>query len=246
MSKIVVDQIQKSGGVALTLPTSDGTSGQNLVTDGSGALSFAAAAQVAQISKYSKAFTVTGSSYNATNKIMWTDVVTGVSTDDILIVKISARMNSTSNFRTRIIGVDSGGTAITSGYLGAGYNDFYEGSSETNSTTNNSNQGWLQFPGYTTAYGTNSDSYGNGMLFEYEACPHKYGSTGGHHHRVRTTYQQDTSYTHPNFSDMAWGSYGSNAPPATWHGVMIYPNGGSWDTTYNNNVVTVEIITKNA
>jgi len=44
MSKIVVDQIQKSGGAALTLPSSDGVAGASLVTDGSGALSFAAPA----------------------------------------------------------------------------------------------------------------------------------------------------------------------------------------------------------
>lgn len=40
MSKIVVDQIQKSGSVALTLPTADGTAGQSMVTDGAGQLSF--------------------------------------------------------------------------------------------------------------------------------------------------------------------------------------------------------------
>lgn len=43
MSKIVVDQVQKSGGVALTLPTSDGANGQFLQTDGSGNLAFASA-----------------------------------------------------------------------------------------------------------------------------------------------------------------------------------------------------------
>lgn len=40
MSKIVVDQIQKAGSVALTLPTADGTAGQYMQTNGSGALSF--------------------------------------------------------------------------------------------------------------------------------------------------------------------------------------------------------------
>lgn len=41
MSKIVVDQIQKSGGAAFSLPTTDGTAGQIMVTDGAGNLSFA-------------------------------------------------------------------------------------------------------------------------------------------------------------------------------------------------------------
>ncbi|WP_395160451.1 hypothetical protein [Ilumatobacter sp.] len=41
MSKIIVDQIQKSGGTALSLPSTDGTGGQFLGTDGAGNLSFA-------------------------------------------------------------------------------------------------------------------------------------------------------------------------------------------------------------
>ena len=41
MSKIVVDQVQKSGGPALTLPAADGTAGQYMQTNGSGTLSFA-------------------------------------------------------------------------------------------------------------------------------------------------------------------------------------------------------------
>ena len=41
MSKIVVDQIQKTGGTALTVPSADGSAGQFLKTDGSAALSFA-------------------------------------------------------------------------------------------------------------------------------------------------------------------------------------------------------------
>ena len=40
MSKIIVDSIQKSGGPALSLPIADGTSGQSMVTNGSGQLSF--------------------------------------------------------------------------------------------------------------------------------------------------------------------------------------------------------------
>lgn len=42
MSKIVVDQIQKSGSVALTLPAADGSAGHVMTTNGAGQLSFAA------------------------------------------------------------------------------------------------------------------------------------------------------------------------------------------------------------
>jgi hypothetical protein len=44
MSKIIVDSIQTTGGTAFSLPTSDGSAGGALQTDGSGNLSFAAAA----------------------------------------------------------------------------------------------------------------------------------------------------------------------------------------------------------
>jgi hypothetical protein len=42
MSKIVVDQMQKSGGVALTLPLTDGSNGYLMQTNGAGVLSFTA------------------------------------------------------------------------------------------------------------------------------------------------------------------------------------------------------------
>jgi len=246
MSKIVVDEIQKSGGVALTLPAADGSSGDTLQTDGSGSLSFAAPA-VVQTTKYSKSFAVTGSSSAAaSNKIMWTDVKSGISTDDILLVRVEGKVASTNNFQIRIQGSDSSGNPITTGYLGSGHNDYYNGSNESNSSTNNSNQGWLSFPGYTTAYGTNSDSYGYGIAFVYEACIHRYGTTGGHHHMVRYWYQQDTSYNQPNFGTIVWNNYASNNPPATWHGIHVYPTSGSWNTSNNNNVISVELTTNNA
>jgi hypothetical protein len=50
MSKIVVDQFQKSGGAAFTLPTSDGTNGQFMKTDGAGNLVFGAGPVVDVIS----------------------------------------------------------------------------------------------------------------------------------------------------------------------------------------------------
>lgn len=65
MSKLIVDQIQKSGGVALTLPSSDGASGTNLVTNGSGVLSFAAPISASVIAadtalSYGSVFTSSG------------------------------------------------------------------------------------------------------------------------------------------------------------------------------------------
>lgn len=246
MSKIIVDEIQKSGGAALSLPTADGTNGQTLQTDGSGNLSFQTiSAPTVQTCKFSKAFAITGSSYSSTNKIMWTDVLSGINTDNIIMVRIEGKLAATSNFLVRMMGADASGNAITNGYLAAGWGDFYNGGSTTDSNRHNSNNGYLDFPGYTTAYGSNSDSYGYGIAFVYEACIHKHGNTGGHHHRINYWYQQDTSYDYPNHGMMAWNNYASSAPPATWHGIHIYPSSGSWDTNYMNNVVSVELTTNN-
>jgi len=44
MSKIIVDQIQKTGGTAFTMPSTDGSANSTLQTDGAGNLSFAAPA----------------------------------------------------------------------------------------------------------------------------------------------------------------------------------------------------------
>ena len=43
-SKIIVDQVQKSGGTAFTLPASDGSVNQLMKTDGSGNLGFVSSA----------------------------------------------------------------------------------------------------------------------------------------------------------------------------------------------------------
>lgn len=246
MSKIIVDQIQKSGGAALTLPSADGTAGQLLVTDGAGVLSFASETQTIQTCVYSKAFALTGANdTDPLNMVKWTDVLAGVTVDNIIQVKISGHLRATTNFKPRVIGVDSQGNNITTGYLGAGYNDYYNGSTETNSTSNNSNQGWLEFPGYTNAYGSNSDSYGNGIQFEYMMTPHKFGNSGGHFHQIKYTYQQNTSYDHPNHGTVNWNNLGTNTPPASWEGVRIYPTAGTWDTTDHGNLIVVEILTLN-
>ena len=49
MSKVTTTQIEKTGGVALTLPTSDGTSGQSMLTNGSAVLSFGTATDTTKL-----------------------------------------------------------------------------------------------------------------------------------------------------------------------------------------------------
>jgi hypothetical protein len=49
MSKLIVDQVQKTAGTAFTLPASDGSNGQMLQTDGSAALTFATPADATKL-----------------------------------------------------------------------------------------------------------------------------------------------------------------------------------------------------
>ena len=49
MSKVTTTQIEKTGGVALTLPTADGTSGQSMLTNGSAVLSFGTATDTTKL-----------------------------------------------------------------------------------------------------------------------------------------------------------------------------------------------------
>jgi len=68
-SKIIVDQVQKSGGTAFTLPTSDGSVNQLMKTDGSGNLGFVSSAvggkllQVIQTVVTASTATTTSSSF---------------------------------------------------------------------------------------------------------------------------------------------------------------------------------------
>lgn len=242
MSKIIVNSIQTVGGTELALPTADGTAGQLIKTDGAGQLSFVDAPTFSHAIP-AASFDLSGSAYtDAGNKIMWTDIQSGVNTDNIIQVRISGHVRATTNFSCYAIGLDASGNAITSGYLGYGRNEYYNGSSETNADSHNSNNGHIWWSTYTTAYGSNNDSYGNGMMFDYTMVPQKGGSTMGHFHKIDYVYQQDTSYNAPNHGTVAWNNYSTSTPPATWHGVAIYPSNGSWDATAPGSRVTVELL----
>jgi len=247
MSKLIVDSVQTTGGTAFNLPTADGAADATLKTDGAGNLSFASSGSSAT---FSKTFDLSGGAAdysNATNHIQWTDVDPSLSDPDKFVrVRMSGFLRATSNFRTRIMGLDASGSPITSGYLGHGYRDNYDGNNRTSSNGHNSNNGWIFFPGYTTAYGTNNNTYGNGMHFEYfgTVIRGSQASQTGHMHHIKYVYQQDTSYAYPNFGTIAWNNYSNDAAPATWYGVSIYSTSGSWDNTYTPKCrVLVEITT---
>ena len=72
MSKLVVNQIQYSGGTAFTLPQSGGTANQVMKTDGSGNLSFVNGISTVKNSGQSVTYTMPTAPGNA-NQIIKTD-----------------------------------------------------------------------------------------------------------------------------------------------------------------------------
>lgn len=241
MSKIVVDQIQKTGGTALTLPAADGTAGQQLSTDGSGNLSFTGGASSSQkIYTYTKSFAGnTGS--GSSEKVLWTDIKAGVAMADIVNIRMSGHFVCSSNFQVYAMGLDSSGNTLNNGYLGYMQQEMYNGSNVTNGASHNSNNGHIWFPGYTTVY-SEGQSYGDGIQFTYNLSPKKFGSYGGHFHRIEHMYQQDTSYDYPNGGMMAWNNYATNVPPADWEGIIFYPSSGTFETDDTKCRVTFELM----
>lgn len=241
MSKIVVDQVQKTGGTALTLPAADGTAGQSIVTDGSGTLSFSGG-DTGGTETFSKTFTFGGnSSSSSSNKAMWTDIKSGITLDEIITVRMTGHMRCSSNFQVYAMGLNSSGNTISSGYLGYGYEERYNGNNDTSGDSHNSNNGHIWFPGYTTIY-SEGQSYGDGIMFDYLLTPKKLGSYAGHNHLIMYTYQQDTSYNHPNHGRMAWNNYSTNTPPDDWHGIIFYPNSGTFESDETKCRVHIELL----
>ena len=234
MSKLVVEKLQNSGGPELTIPTADGSANHVMKTDGSGNLAFAAIDTLGQTGTPSLAKNIGGATSDSddTGKIMWTDVKAGVNTDDIIAVRITGRIvNATNNVDVYMIGCNSSGSNITTGYLSYGSNDYYDGNNQTNSQSHNSNQGWIWMPQYQEP-ANEGYSYGEGIMFQMLIIPQKYGSYGGIETSIWYHYQQSTSYSYPNYGQIHWRNYGTSAPPDTWHGIRFFPasNSGSFSS----------------
>ena len=228
MSKIVVSKIQNSGGAELTIPSADGSANHVMKPDGAGTLAFAAASTLVTGGIPSLAKDIGGASGSSSNngKIMWTDIKPGVNTNDIIQVRITGRTVGSSAQDMYMYGLNSSGANITTGYLGFGSNDFYNGQNETNNASHNSNNGWIWWPQYQEP-ATENYSYGEGMTFRMFITPQKFGSYGGIEVSIYYRYQQNTSYNYPNYGQMHWHNYDNNTPPDTWHGIRMWPNSGS-------------------
>lgn len=227
MSKLVVDQIQKSGGPALTLPTVSPTAGQYIQSDASGNLSFASVPTTAKIAEKVLYSSERGDGSVATIKVMWTDLVAGIATGNVESVELLMNsFASSSGFYMRMIGQNSSAGDITSGYFGVSYHGQYNGGNHMLSSNTNGNDGMCWFPVYSSVAAANY-SYGSGINGTVQFEPTTYGSYEKRIHGV-VSYQQNTSYSYPNNEMDTWGNYGTNTVPATWHGVRIYPSSGNW------------------
>jgi hypothetical protein len=223
MSKLVVDQIQKSGGPTLTLPTVSPTAGQMLASDASGNLSFTSGIKIAEKVLYSSE---RGDGSIASIKVMWTDLISGISTSNVEMVELlMGSFASSSSCQLYIIGQNSSAVDISTGQFGCGYHGQYNGGNHMLSSTTSSG-GVVYFPVYSSMAAANY-SYGSGITGHIIFEPTTFGTQEKRIH-ANIGYQQSTSYNYPNNEMTTWGNYATNTVPATWHGIRIYPSNGNW------------------
>lgn len=233
MSKIVVDQIQKSGGPALTLPTLDGTAGQSLVTNGSGVLSFAGSSVsptsmgVNQQNKIVWSYDRDGAA--ASVKIMWSDLgITDLTKVEMVKINYNNVGSSSGGYQLYMYGQNSSAADITSGYMGCSWFYQYNGGNYSGSTATNGNSGYIYVPCWTTVYSSFDDSYGFTMTGETQLTPKK-NSTYGFNIRNQISWQY-SSNTYPASEMSSWDNYGTSTPPADWHGIRFYLSSGNFRT----------------
>jgi hypothetical protein len=232
MSKLVVDQIQKSGGPALTLPTVDGTAGQALLTNGNGTLSFGSSSTPTSlgINQQSKVvWSYDRDSAVASAKVMWSDFgITDYTKVELVEVLYSNIGSSSGGFKMNMIGQTSSATDISSGYMAGTYFYAYQSGNYSSSQTSNSNNGNIFVPIWTSVYSSYDDSYGYTMTGETQLTPKKNG-TYGFNIRNQVSWQY-SSNTYPAMEMSSWDNYDTSAPPADWYGIRFYLTSGNFRT----------------
>lgn len=220
MSKIVVDQIQKSGGAAFTLPTTDGTAGQLMKTDGAGNLSFVAPPSDTVIP--------------TDNNLMYGSVFTASARGNIYSTGewSSSGPNSTYQNATAA-GSDATYTHMSFNmFLGDGY---------PNGTSQNMYAGDFRGLEYRTVLYSADERLGHNYreLFYYENNT-SYGGVSWHVMPVRNTtgssITRSLSYmfsSYDTYNGAALGYYTPNA--STYAGTT----GGTWTQPYTNTSNTI-------
>lgn len=204
MSKLVVDQIQKSGGAAFTLPLADGTNGQLVKTDGAGNLSFTAppaSAAIVLVSRQTGAANYAGSNGLSFDNV-FTEGATAPTVYKIQMQNLHAQYNGNATFDL-MFRARKGGTSITSDGWTSCYDyvwqvwDDNQGKSVDSQNTNNSQAqiargtSYHSQPNSSSYYSTDNPTFPfgiSGVIFVYvtpggEMTWHGQGSfTGGEYH----------------------------------------------------------------
>jgi len=251
MSKIIVDQVQTQSGTAFSLPSADITDGGKLVTDGSGVISVAEDANITtEIQNYlntnqkvwTKSYDLSVNNADNTTGLsfLWSEILpSGRSHTDIATVRIQgAGISGDTVGRLYFYGKNADGN-IETGYLGYGYFEYYNGTSQTDTNGHNSNNGYWYIPGYADLAITDYN-YGSGLSFDMLWHFRKEGDYGNYQIHSTYMYQQNTCYNFPNLGQMAWDNYATSAPPATAsNGFCVKHSSGSG--TYNRGMITVQV-----
>ena len=157
MSKIIVDQIQKTSGTALTWPAADGDADQVIKTDGSGALSFVSQSGAGKMGQVVQTAVTTTTSYGVATT--WADIAgmtvtitpTATSSKILLMTDLTVCGAATYTMHWRF---DGGGTPIGIGTSATGSrtNCTQSSQSQTTRTTHNMGMTFLHSPSTTSAF----------------------------------------------------------------------------------------------
>ena len=219
MSKLVVDQIQKSGGAVLTLPLADGTAGQFISTDGSGGLSFTtptfSVAPVDNTKMYGSVFTASARG-NIYSTGQWT----------------SSGPNSTYQNAT------AAGTNMN--YTHQSFNMFL-GDGYPGGTSQNMFSGDFRGEDYRTILYSGNDRLGHNYreLFYYQNNT-SYGGVSWHVMPVRNTTNasitRSLNYMFSSYDTYNGAALGYYTPNAATYAATT---GGTWSQQYTNTSNTI-------
>jgi hypothetical protein len=220
MSKIVVDQIQKSGGAAFTLPTSDGTAGQLMVTNGAGVLSFTALPSDTVIP--------------ADNNLMYGSVFTASARGNIYSTGEWSSSGPNSTYQN----ATAAGTDAT--YTHQSFNMFL-GDGYPGGTSQIMYAGDFRGLEYRTVLYSSDDRLGHNQreLFYYENNT-SYGGVSWHVMPVRNTtgsaITRSLSYMFSSYDTYNGAALGYYTPNASTYAATT---GGTWTQPYTNTSSTI-------
>jgi len=154
MSKIIVDQIQKTSGTALTWPAADGAANQVIETDGSGTLSFTtpSSGKVGQIVETVKTTTTSSTSASYVDMTGMTVSITPTATSSKILVMTSLTVCGSATYSMMWQFV-RGSTPICIGTDATSnrQNCTQHSQSQTGRTTHNMGMSYLDSPSTTSA-----------------------------------------------------------------------------------------------